>query len=262
MRRVIFNQKGGVGKSSITVNLAAVSASQGLRTLVLDLDPQCNATQYLLGDAVLYVPNAPELTPNIGQFFAQTLSLKGREKPLLEYVHPTAFDNLHVIPSNPELGEIEHLLQSKHKIYKLASALKELSRQYDNIFIDTPPAFNFYTLSALIASERCLIPFDCDAFSRRALYTLLENVGETRADHNADLEVEGVIVNQFQPRASLPAQLVAELTAEGLPMMQTYLPSSVIMKESHQKSLPLIYLAPQHKLTEQYVALFAELKDE
>ena len=107
-----------------------------------------------------------------------------------------------------------------------------------------------------------MIPFDCDAFSRRALYTLLENVGETRADHNADLEVEGVIVNQFQPRASLPAQLVAELTAEGLPMMQTYLPSSVIMKESHQKSLPLIYLAPQHKLTEQYVALFAELKDE
>lgn len=260
MRRVIFNQKGGVGKSSITVNLAAVSASQGLKTLVLDLDPQCNATQYLLGEVAEVTANKPELQPNIGQFFAQTLSLKGKEKPLAEYVHTTAFNNLHVIPSNPELGEIEHLLQSKHKIYKLAAALKELARQYDNIFIDTPPAFNFYTLSALIASERCLIPFDCDEFSRRALYTLLENVGETKADHNADLEVEGVIVNQFQPRASLPLQLINELKAEGLPMMATYLPSSVIMKESHHKSLPLVFLAPQHKLTEQYVALFAELE--
>ena len=262
MRRVIFNQKGGVGKSSITVNLAAVSASQGLKTLVLDLDPQCNATQYLLGEVAEVAANKPELQPNIGQFFAQTLSLKGKEKPLAEYVHTTAFNNLHVIPSNPELGEIEHLLQSKHKIYKLAAALKELSRQYDNIFIDTPPAFNFYTLSALIASERCLIPFDCDEFSRRALYTLLENVGETKADHNADLEVEGVIVNQFQPRASLPLQLINELKEEGLPIMATYLPSSVIMKESHHKSLPLVFLAPQHKLTEQYVALFGELKDE
>ena len=236
MRRVIFNQKGGVGKSSITVNLAAISASEGYKTLVLDLDPQCNATQYLLGETA---GGDAELQPNIGQFFAQTLKLTGREKPLSEYVHPTRFDNLHVIPSNSELGEIEHLLQSKHKIFKLAGALKEIHRQYDNIFIDTPPAFNFYTLSALIAAQRCLNPFDCDAFSRRALYTLLENVGETRADHNAELEVEGIIVNQFQPRATLPVQLVAELRAEGLPILNTHLSSSVLMRESHQKNLQI-----------------------
>ena len=70
-----------------------------------------------------------------------------------------------------------------------------------------------------------------------------------------------MIVNQFQPRASLPLQLINELKEEGLPIMATYLPSSVIMKESHHKSLPLVFLAPQHKLTEQYVALFGELKD-
>ncbi len=259
MRRVIFNQKGGVGKSSITVNLAAISAAKGQKTLVVDIDPQCNASQYLLGEAAEFSKGKPELEPNIGQFFAQTLSFKLKEKPLSEYVHKTPYENLHVIPSNPELGEIEHLLESKHKIYKLASALKELSQNYDAIYIDTPPAFNFYTLSALIAAQRCLIPFDCDAFSRRALYTLMENVGETRSDHNEHLEIEGIVVNQFQPRASLPVKLVDELRDEGLPMVKSHLSSSVIMKESHQKAMPLIHLSPKHKLTEEYVALYEEL---
>ncbi|MDP2226211.1 MAG: ParA family protein [Moraxellaceae bacterium] len=259
MRRVVFNQKGGVGKSSITVNLAAISASQGKKTLVVDLDPQCNATQYLLGEAAEFSRDKPELSPNIGQFFAKTLQVKEREKPLSEYVHKTPFANLFVIPSNPELGEIEHLLESKHKIFKLSAALRELGNTYDAIYIDTPPAFNFYTLSALIAAQRCLIPFDCDAFSRRALYTLLENLGEARADHNPELEVEGIVVNQFQARASLPVKLVEELRAEGLPIVSSHLSSSVIMKESHEKSQPLVYLAPKHKLTEEYVALFREL---
>jgi cellulose biosynthesis protein BcsQ len=80
----------------------------------------------------------------------------------------------------------------------------ETGRDYDRIYIDTPPALNFYTRSALIAAQGCLIPFDCDDFSRRALYTLLENVQEIQSDHNADLKVEGIVVNQFQPRANLP----------------------------------------------------------
>lgn len=259
MRRVVFNQKGGVGKSSITVNLAAISAHSGRRTLVIDLDPQCNASQYLLGEAAEFSRDKPELTPNVGQFFAQSLSFKLKERPLSEFVHPTPFDNLFVIPSNPELREIEHLLESKHKIYKLAAALKELTHSYDEIFIDTPPAFNFYTLSALIACERCLIPFDCDAFSRRALYTLIENVEETISDHNNELQIEGIVINQFQPRATLPVKLVEELKAEGLPVLDPALSSSVIMRESHQLCTPLIYHAPRHKLTGELAGLFQAL---
>ena len=178
MRRVVFNQKGGVGKSSIAVNLAAISAARGYRTLVIDLDPQCNASQYLLGDEALFPESGKELEPNIGQFFAQTLSFKLVEKSPESFVHETPYENLYLIPSNPELREIEHLLESKHKIFKLRGALKTLSQQYDAIYIDTPPAFNFYTLSALIGADSCIIPFDCDAFSRRALYTLMENVEE------------------------------------------------------------------------------------
>lgn len=257
MRRVVFNQKGGVGKSSITVNLAAISASEGKRTLVIDLDPQCNASQYLLGMEVFSSDQGPK--PNIGTFFGQTLSFRIKEKDALEYAHPTRFENLFVIPSNPELGEIEHMLESKHKIYKLRSLMLKLQKEYDVIYVDTPPAYNFYTLSALIAGNRVLIPFDCDAFSRKALYTLLDNIQEARDDHNDELEVEGIIVNQFQPRANLPKKLVEELVSEGLPILTSHISSSVIMRESHDRATPLVYLSPKHKMTEEFIALNKEL---
>jgi chromosome partitioning protein len=154
---------------------------------------------------------------------------------------------------------MEHALQSKHKIFKLRDALRELSSRFDLVFIDTPPAFNFFTLSALIAAERVVIPFDCDVFSHRALQTLLENVVETRSDHNPQLEVEGIVVNQYQARASLPQQVVQSLKTDGLPVFDNMLPPSVVMKESHQHNQPLIHLNPDHKLTQAYAALFDEM---
>jgi chromosome partitioning protein len=257
MRTVVFNQKGGVGKSSITVNLAAISAAQGNKTLVVDLDPQCNASQYLLGMGAYQQEQGP--TPNIGTFFAQTLSFKLKEKAPRDYVHLTKFENLYVLPSDGELGEVEHLLESKHKIYKLRGLLKSLGREFDAIYVDTPPAFNFYTLAALIAADGVLIPFDCDAFSRKALYSLLENVQETREDHNEDLRVQGIVVNQYQPRARLPKELVASLVEEGLPILDSKLSASVAMRESHECATPLINWSPKHKLTQEYQALYTEL---
>lgn len=253
MRRVVFNQKGGVGKSSIAVNLAAISAARGARTLVVDLDPQCNSTHYLLGDEA----NAPE--SDIRDFFEQSLSFQLKPEDPQRYVHPTPFDNLHLIPSHPDLGDLQSKLESKHKIYKLRDALEMLQQQYDAIYIDTPPAFNFFTLSALCAADRCLIPFDCDDFARQALYSLLNNVQETQADHNDGLKVEGIVVNQFQPRASLPQRIVDELKAESLPVLNSMISASVKMKESHTAACPLIQLAPKHKLTAEFVALFDEL---
>ncbi len=253
MIRVVFNQKGGVGKSSIAVNLAAISAFHGLKTLVIDLDPQCNSTHYLLGDD----SNSPD--SDIRDFFEQTLSFQLKPYPASNFVHETPFENLWIVPSNPDLTDLQSKLESKHKIYKLRDALSELKNEYDVIYIDTPPAFNFFTLSALAGAERCLIPFDCDEFARQALYSLLNNIQETRADHNAQLVVEGIVVNQFQPRATLPQRLVAELEAEDVPVMKSRISSSVKMKESHIEAKPLIYLAPTHKLTQEFVALYSEL---
>ena len=121
------------------------------------------------------------------------------------------------------------------------------------------PAINFFTLSALIAADRCLIPFDCDEFSRRALYQLLGAVREIKEDHNPNLEVEGIVVNQFQSRARLPNRIVKELEAEGLPILEPYLGSSVKMRESHEAGRPLVHLAPRHKLTTQYQDLLNTL---
>lgn len=274
LTRVVFNQKGGVGKSSIAVNLAAISAYQGYKTLVIDLDPQANSSQYLLGDDATYSADKTALEPNIENFYDDVLGnnqqkglignaigslLKAKNKGFDQYIHRSPFKDLDVLPASPSLGTLEHALESKHKIYKLRDSIQSLAGQYDRIYIDTPPAFNFFTLSALISADRVLIPFDCDVFSKRALQTLIENVIETQDDHNQRLEIEGIVVNQFQAQAKLPREVVQQLKDEGLPVLENMLPPSVLMKESHHKNLPLIHLATDHKLTQAYQALFNEI---
>jgi len=253
MPRVVFNQKGGVGKSTIACNLAAVSASRGAKTLVVDLDPQGNSSQYLLG------VEAAKESEGITEFFNQILTFTLKSKPIDEFVHETPFENLYVLPARHELETLQSKLESKYKIYKLRDGLHELMKEFDEIFIDTPPAFNFFTQSALIAAQGCLIPFDCDDFSRRALYQLMENVQEIRTDHNPKLLIDGIVINQFQPRASLPQRVVDELIGEGLPVLDTYLSTSVKIRESHEAARPMVFFEPRHKLTEEFIALFDEL---
>ena len=255
MRRVVFNHNGGVGKSTIACNLAAVSAAAGARVLVVDLDPQGNSTQYLLGK------HGRELDPTLSDFFEQVLGFPLRAKKPDEFVHGTRFARLDVLPSHPMLAQQQDKLEARYKIFKLREALAELEKQYDFIYIDTPPALNFFTRSALIATDCVLIPFDCDNFSRRALYGVLEDLAEIRTDHNAGLVVEGIVVNQFLPRARLPQRMVQEMIQEGLPMLQPYLSSSIKVRESHESAQPLIHLAPRHKLTQEYVALHAGLEE-
>ena len=254
MRHVVFNQKGGVGKSTITCNLAALAAHQGRQVLVVDLDPQGNSTRYLLG------PGADEEPAGVAPFFEQQLKFSVRTPETSEFIVASPFEGLDLMASHPELEAMHSKLESRYKIYKLRDALAGLADCYDEIWIDTPPELNFYTRSALIAAEGCLIPFDCDDFSRRALYTLLENVQEIQADHNPALVVEGIVVNQFQPRAKLPQRLVQELIDEGLPVLQPYLGASVKVKESHELARPLVHLDARHPLTEAFASLYAQLE--
>ncbi len=257
MRRVIFNQKGGVGKSTITCNLAAISAMEGKRTLVIDLDVQGNSTQYLLGQKVT------DSDKTVVHFFKETLSVSlfGGNKSgsgLEGAIHATPFPNLFVLPSHPELEPLQGRLESRYKIFKLKEALEKLE-DFDEIYMDTPPILNFYSQSALIAAHKCLIPFDCDTFAREALYLLMNTLTEVKADHNPALEIEGIVVNQFQKQANLPRQLVNELIAEGLPVLASMISTSVKVRESHSESKPLIHYVPTHKLTDEFRALHAEI---
>jgi chromosome partitioning protein len=255
MRRVIFNQKGGVGKTSVSCNLAATFSKLGKKVLLIDLDPQANSSQYLLGKEY------EKTGASIADFFSSTLGFKIFKDNLKETMQSTPYEGLSIIPASGELTELQQKLEARYKILKLKQSLDELlkTKHFDEIIIDTPPALNFYTMSAFIACDKVLIPFDCDAFSAKALFQVVELVEEVAHDHQPNLSVEGIVINHFQASAKLPYETIQSLLAKGFKVFNPYLSSSIIMKESHEKSIPLVYLRPQHKLSLEYVELAKNL---
>lgn len=252
MIRVIFNRKGGVGKSTICCNLAAVAASLGKKVLVVDLDQQSNSSTYL-------GHKGEDNVVGIADFFDSTINSSYRDFQPDDFVRKTAFENLFIITSSRALSELESKLVSRYKIYKLKEFLDDLIGIYDEIYIDTPPVMNFYSLSALIASQRCLIPYDCDIFSRDALYELLQNIDEVKEDHNHALHVEGIVINQFSSQARMPKEAVSELAQQNLPILQPYISSSVKIMESHRAAKPIVFMLPRHKLSQQFFDLYQKL---
>ena len=251
--RVVFNQKGGVGKSTLSVNLAAESAKRGQRTLLIDLDAQGNSSY-----SVAF--QGKEGKPTVADLFKQVAGWFTKPEPAVAFTHPTCVEGLSVLPADPSLATIERELESRYKMFKLREAIRELSEHFDRIYIDTPPNFNFYSKAALIAADRLLIPFDCDTFALQAIENLMQNVMELKSDHNPDLRIEGVIINQFHPQAKLPRELVEQLKIKGLPVLEPYVSRSVKIKESHARRLPLVKLDPKHATTQQIASIVEKIE--
>lgn len=254
MHWTIYNQKGGVGKTSITCNLAAAFASMGRKVLVVDLDPQANSTQYLLHEDEIPARS-------ISDFFESTLSFKLFKDSLKQAITKTNFDNLYIVPAHESLSDIQIKLESRYKVFKLSQAINDATQdlEFDDVLFDTPPSMNFYSMSALIASDLVLIPFDCDAFSANAIEKVIRTVEEVANDHKENLRIAGIVINQFQNQAKLPRDTIAKLEFDGLKVLRPYLSSSITMKESHSLRVPMVHHKPNHKLSNEFFGLAEEL---
>src|SRR6478735_715573 len=255
MKRAVFNQKGGVGKTSITCNLAAAFAKAGRKVLVVDLDSQANSSKYLLGSRMDRVQNT------IADFFSSTLSFRLFQDSLMDTIYESEYPGLFVIPANDQLKELQPKLEGRYKIFKLGEAVDVAIERmgFDDVFFDTPPSLNFYSMSSLLAADRVLIPFDCDAFSEDAIHQVMQAVQEVASDHRPELLVEGIIINHFQAQTKVPKAGIERLEQQGFTILEPFLSSSVVMRESHSAGVPLPFFRPSHKLTQEFAGLAAQL---
>jgi chromosome partitioning protein len=255
MKFAVFNQKGGVGKTSVACNIAACFAQAGKRTLVVDLDAQGNASHYLGFEA----EDASGKT--VSDFFQSTIGISLFSSSLSEYIHSTPVSDLFLLPADGRLFELQPKLEARYKIFKLRDAINELMEKgkFERVIFDCPPAMNFYSMSALMAADRVLIPFDCDAFAIAGLGEVIRVVSDVKADHNPGLDIAGVIVNQWIANAKQSKAVIEKVRALGLKVFEPYLPTSVAMRESHDDRLPLIKSKPKHKLTENFISIASEI---
>ncbi len=223
MARVICvaNQKGGVGKTTTSVNLSASLAAKGRRVLLLDLDPQGNASsglglkKYEYQDANIY-------HVLIG------------ERSLTEVIRTTTSPRLQVAPANPDLvgAEIE-LVDTQRREYKLKDALRPLLGSYDYVIIDCPPSLGLLTLNALAAANTFIVPLQCEYYALEGLSQLLNTAGLVKKSINPELRIEGIVLTMFDTRNNLSHQVVSEIqTHFGDKVFKAVIPRNVRLSEA------------------------------
>lgn len=195
----IANQKGGVGKTTTSVNLSAALSSLGKKVLLIDMDPQGNASSGL----------------GLKRFESQDANIYHvliGEKTLAEATQTTRFDNLNVASANPDLvgAEIE-LVDMPHREYRLKSAIASVGHKYDYIIIDCPPSLGLLTLNALTAADSFLVPLQCEYFALEGLSQLLNTAGIIKKNLNPNLHIEGIVLTMFDTRNNLSHQVVNEI---------------------------------------------------
>lgn len=245
----IANQKGGVGKTTTAINLGASLAANDLRVLVIDSDPQGNATT---GLGVTKDPDRPSL---------YHVLLGGAD--LASAVVHTEFEGLDVVPADKNLvGANLELVETPNREYRLREKLQALHDHYDFVLIDCPPALDLLTLNALLAADSVLVPIQCEFFALEGVSELMDTVDRICTSFHHPLAIEGILLTMYDDRTNLTRQVAADLKDFfGDEVFQTVIPRSIRLAEAPSFGKPILVYDVRSRGAEAYIRLAKEILD-
>ena len=245
----ITNQKGGVGKTTTAINLGASLAASEVKVLIIDSDPQGNATT---GLGISKGPAKPSL---------YHVLLGG--VPVARALTPTGLEGLSLIPADKNLvGANLELVEITSREFRLRDAIADIRNAFSYVLIDCPPALDLLTLNALVAADSVLVPIQCEFFALEGISQLMDTIDRVRDTFHHNLAIEGILLTMFDDRTNLTRQVATDLKEFfGPEVFQTIIPRSVRLAEAPSFGKPIIHYDPRSRGAESYIKLAKEILD-